>query len=735
MQNEKNTVFGKLQTAGQKAVPALLLVFVGYLFLHGFSAYTGASFLQAHQGKKTLIFLGMTALVFVVLFLKAAGLLFSKCSDRILRLLCILLPVGILSFQLFSLLYVRSAYLWDTAFVVGGADSLLQSGKITEEARYYLSVYPNQNTFVCITWFLLKVGRFLGLSAGGSVILLNLFNTFCLDLSLVFTALIFRRLKPAMTSGQWAHFWLFAAMNPFFYANVTYYYTITLSLPLLTGLLYLLLLFLEHSAKWKVLFLAAGAGIFLAAGYLIRATSVFPFLAFLVILFLTGTFTDRKENHETRLKAPSLWVGLGVMAGTAFLLVSVISAKEADFIGIDTTDTAFPATHWIMMSLTPPGTHVAEDEAYTAGFATREEKKEAVRERLEEKLNALGVKGYAGLLVKKVNATWEDGSDGLLFFQENALRTNGLYSYVLGTRSGLFMLYCQGYFLYLLLGMICSIGGALGKKSTSGRNVLLLQLTLLGAFVFYLLWETASQYSMPFMPVMMLLALEGSSQTEERFDTDRLWLGLGLLSAAGILIFALKNISLYTGENQNWSAPVVRQILANVPREVGDGEVLTQEFYASQPFNQVIFQWRNEEGEDNDAVYQVCLTDAEGTVLWEETIEAMGQPYQGAFQKQFQTVAASEEPYFLTLSKIGGSEGNTLAFVTYDCGGYDPYPLGKMSINGKDRGADLCLLVSEETVGPYVTAKRYGFILSATVIIFLFLSFCCKMRLSRNCKI
>lgn len=735
MQNAKNTMFGKLQTMGQKAVPALLLVFVGYLFFHGFSSYTGASFLQDHQGKKTLIFLGMAALVFVVLVQKAAGLLFSRSSERILRLFCVLLPLGIVSFQIFSLLYVRSAYLWDTAFVVGGADSLLQTGKITDEARYYLSVYPNQNTFVCITWFLLKVAKTMGLSAGGSVIFLNLFNTFCLDISLVFTALILRKLKPGMTLLQWAQFWLFAAMNPFFYANVTYYYTITLSLPLLTGLLYLLLLFLEHAAKWKVLFLAVAVGVFLAAGYLLRATTVFPFLAFIVVLFLTGTFLGKKEAPGTLLKVPSLWAGLAVMLGTAFLLVTFISAKEADFIGIDTTDTAFPATHWIMMSLTPPGTHVAEDEAYTAGFATKEEKKEAVRARLEEKLEALGPKGYADLLVKKVNATWEDGSDGLLFFQENALRTDGLYSYFLGNRSGLFLLYCQGYFLYLLLGTLCSIGGALGKKSQMDRQVLLLQLTLLGAFVFYLLWETASQYSMPFMPVLMLLALEGSSRTGERYDTDRLWVGLGVLSAAGILIFTLKNISLYTEVEQNWSAPVVRQILANVPREVGEKEVLTQEFYAGQPFNQVIFQWRNEQGEENDAVYQVSLSDSAGNILWEEPIEAKGQPYQGAFLKQFPAIAPSKEPYFLTIQKTEGKEDSTLSFVTYDCGGYDPYPLGKMSINNKEQGADLCLLVSEETIGPYMSAKRYGFIFSATVIIFLFLSFCCKMRLSRNCKI
>ena len=75
--------------------------------------------------------------------------------------------------------------------------------------------------------------------------------------------------------------------------------------------------------------------------------------------------------------------------------------------GIDTTDTAFPATHWIMMSMTSPGCHNEEDEAFTASFTTREEKQRAVEERLVEKVKALGIPGLVRLLSDKVDYTWE----------------------------------------------------------------------------------------------------------------------------------------------------------------------------------------------------------------------------------------------------------------------------------------------------------------------------------------
>ena len=60
-------------------------------------------------------------------------------------------------------------------------------GKVTEEAFYYMSVYPNQNTFVLITAALIKLGNLLGVTAADRSLLFNLFNMACLDLSVFLT--------------------------------------------------------------------------------------------------------------------------------------------------------------------------------------------------------------------------------------------------------------------------------------------------------------------------------------------------------------------------------------------------------------------------------------------------------------------------------------------------------------------------------------------------------------------
>lgn len=62
-------------------------------------------------------------------------------------------------------------------------------------------------------------------------------------------------------------------------------------------------------------------------------------------------------------------------AAVAVLTIAGISAGNRQYIGLDTKDTAFPLTHWVMMSMTSPGSHNEADETYTASFPTAEEKR------------------------------------------------------------------------------------------------------------------------------------------------------------------------------------------------------------------------------------------------------------------------------------------------------------------------------------------------------------------------
>lgn len=100
-------------------------------------------------------------------------------------------------------------------------------------------------------------------------------------------------------------------------------------------------------------------GLVVGFGYLLRATTMIPFIAVIACLLFLG-----------RLQKRDL-----LAAAVAVLTIAGISAGNRQYIGLDTKDTAFPLTHWVMMSMTSPGSHNEADETYTASFPTAEEKR------------------------------------------------------------------------------------------------------------------------------------------------------------------------------------------------------------------------------------------------------------------------------------------------------------------------------------------------------------------------
>lgn len=701
-----------MEQIAQLAVELFLFVILAFLFLKGFT--------QVETSGKYAALAVLGSLLFLLFFFYGTGCLFKSLSEAVLKKIFVIQCVVALLVQLFFLFYYRSMYLWDGAFVLGGANSLLNEGAVAGEAYYYLSVYPNQNGFVLLSMAILKMGQLLGLEEGNRILLLNTINTVAIDVSLIFTILLVKKLKPALSQYQWNKLACFLFANPFLYVTVSYYYTMTLSLPWFMGFVYFFAALVKEKEdlQKKQIFRAIAAGICVSIGYYLRATTIIP----LIGAGITGillVWANRKKVSKGKLLT---CMGNGMITAlTALVLTVFLTGFGAKIVGIDTTDTAFPTTHWLMMSLSGEGFHNGEDEAYTASFLTKEEKKQAVMERLKERLSDMGVTGYIRQAEKKLGHTFSGGANSYKMFYENALNTDKGYSYFLGEKSQGFLFYAQAYHMFTLLFIIFAF-----RKKFSW-DLFFLEIMLLGGFLFYVLWEAAAQYQIPFLMVMSVLAAEGAECGNQLVKSKSLWKKAPYLGLAGIgfiCLFLVLNYNQFVKTEETNSHPVVTQTLANEPVLINQSFIQT--FETDQSFNYILFQWRNPVGEENNSVYKITLTGEKTGLVFSELLNSKGTAYQGGFEKEFpMTEPKKREVFTLKIEKIQGTEEEYLEFVTYKMGGYDSYPYGETSL---EEGRDLTFLVSKKQVTTLSSNKKYVFFVTALFLLFLFLTFCCKIE-------
>lgn len=715
-----------------KAAAVMLSAFLVFLFFHGFTVSDQMDYMQEALGRRGGMIVVFFAFCFVcMLFYGAKNVLLLFKESQLKLLACLLLGCMVV-LQLVFVFYFKSMYLWDGAFVIGAANSLVETGSIAEEAFYYLSVYKNQHPFVVFTAGLLFLGKKFGISSTGLYLLLNVINVICIDTAIFFLLklqgiwLMKHTTKEQLRRKVWLL--LLFVLNPFVYVFAAYYYTITLSLPFFMAGCCCAFKVICGNKRYVV-----PSGILFGAGFALRATTIIPGLAFFLV---AGLLALIKRDGKRLLQATLVFV-ITIVSG------SLLMFGAERVVGIDTTNTAFPTTHWIMMSLTSPGCHNEEDEAFTASFATKEEKEKAVDARLRQKLKELGIGGYAKLVVDKIKYTWESGNHSYAFFTGNAQRTDGAYEWIYGSKKELLAAYGQGYYLFLLFFMIVSIVKFVRQKADDKIFLHMamqgmLYVTLLGGFLFYILWETGTQYSLVFFPLFFVVAAEGSYGKSEWLEKIDYKIG-GKAKVKGtfayallcILVFVFFTAFMYTnrhafiGQIKEKEQTVVLQLLANAPMELTDHEELIQKINATKSFDKLIFQFRNFVSDrENDSVYKVKLVDTKsGKSVFEEEIKAKDQPVNGAFAHTFAKQKAGT--YELKIRKIAGAAENNLSFVTYQMGGYDAYQEGQFLINEQPQERDLMFGIYQTVQNSHMTVFSFCILWLVCFLIFLFFEFCC----------
>ena len=182
----------------------------------------------------------------------------------------------------------------------------------------------------------------------------------------------------------------------------------------------------------------------------------------------------------------------------------------------------YPLTHWIMMGLNEKsdGGYMQEDVAYTATFETRKERTEENVRVILARLRCFGAADYIQFIFfDKMPRTWGDscfaGDDYLFrmpYLPECPLVQIMKWN---GTSHSYCLIYTWTYYVILFFGIVLSGLLALGHR---GRQdpMMIGRIAMIGIALFQILWECNSRYVITFLPMMILMALDGYFTCKQR---------------------------------------------------------------------------------------------------------------------------------------------------------------------------------------------------------------------------
>lgn len=572
--------------------------------------------------------------------------------------------------QLIFLCNAGNLLRYDALKIYDEAVSIFYDGEISPTTKEgYFSYYANNHPIVIITFLILKVGRLLHIVAadfGNGIFFLQLINLMAIDVALFFGYLFIRDVLKKKTVGF--VYMIVALVSPLSYIWIPFYYTNTLCMPFFMAGLWLAFRFgkmQKHGdRKRKNMVLLWAAGVFLGIGFMIRATVIITIIAlFLAHLFMPGICEPRDVNRKEFAKKCFLQLIIFAMG----LLLGAYSLRPFTnkYVRFDYTHTAFPTVHWLMMGADGEGTFNKKDEAFTAYFTTAEDKRNADKIVLKERLQEMGAGGTIVHAIGKMCLTFSDGTGN--YEQELSIsdRYGSFYRYVYGDCNEGVKTCLQILYMTVFLCAILTAVRLLKEKNISHEFVIILN--LLGAFLFYMLWEAGSIYNMGFMPLYYIILACGVS-----CPIFKKRVTVSVLAVTFLIL-------VYFGQNKSDNELVyqVNQYMFQTDNycECTDGMLLEQTFESEGSFDHISVQVRNPLAMENDSIYELTLLEENGTVLDSCRIKAAAVADYAFVTFSLATVH-NEGSYKLIIQKKSGIDN--MIWLYYDTGNYDAYKKGEL---------------------------------------------------------
>ena len=731
------TILKKTRNFIWKASLLFFITLSGYVVFCGIFFWDG---LDACYEKKDTILRG--AQMSLALFSLGCIWLFlcrilQRCSKKTLDILSVVFLVLIPMLQLFYLLHEPCLLRYDALKVYDEALSMLSDGTISNQVfGGYFARYTNNYGITIFAYLILKAASAFHILAAdhhNGLLILQLVNLIFTDLAFFLGWLMIRRSCKA--SGAGLLYLLFILLNPLTYVWLPFFYTNSISMVFAMGTIYTFYEIFVKKSRNPLLSL--GSGFLIVIGFSIRATQVIVCIAALLYLLLTTGLKSPKKHaacltkdsatrqsptgsmqrrHDAQAQKQP-WKNRHLYLSCVLLLFGmcialggckILSGKYT----ISDPDAKFPAIHWIAMGLNTAsgGTFDTLDELYTMQYPTAAEKKEADMLLLKERLQELGISGVCRLYFDKLRLTFSDGTGAYPTELSISDRYDDWYQNVYGNNRFYLQYYCQ--LTYLLALCFCIYGAwtMIRKKETFGSPAYCIYIALLGAFLFHMIWEAGTIYSIGFtflvyagfgfaMAFRMPATAQDTSAKEHITPATQIHTNTALrilIPSATVLVcicsltWIIHDYSHF--EQDRRVALSVNQylFLSDHYEPCESGMKLKQTFEAERDFDEIYLQ-TGDNFDGNDSVYLISLCEQNGEVIDSCTLAASDIAWPHSLTGLSLHSKPGISSYLLTIEKIAGEDN--LTFLYYDTGNYDAYKKGSLAGLPDRKKADLCFIV------------------------------------------
>ncbi len=567
--------------------------------------------------------------------------------------------------------------------------------------------FGNNYFFIYVTSKLIALMFKAGITA--PVIYLQSINALAMVIGAAFTWLFVRDAKDIRCANQTL---LALTINPLFYGFTFWYYSNSLSIPVMMAVAWLSLRLNRcRRLKIKVLY-SVIMGILLFLGYQLRPTAVFPFIAALVVL--TSMI---KDISVVRRLLPC---GVMILVTTA-VLFGAFSHIRNDVFG-ELIPHNRPITYWLSMGSHGTGNLETNgsDVDYVKSLSDDDNKTAAMLRRAVSHYIRNGIPGTIDLWARKTQTTWSDGYGGISRRIISGEAKSPLYAFLAGDSKDLFIIYCQAFRLFTAFG--CLLCFFFSMKKGMNKAMFLAAITLLGGVVFYFFWEARAFYSAPFVPVMLIIACDGYHSLFERkhgflshyhrfvplpficFMLATLFVGMEFVSATGYMV-SKDHFRIYTkGKPRHYAAITSTDPILDI----------SQDFYVYKPFNRISIPAKCKKVPLNFSSYTMSL-EQDGREVFSKKIKASSITKNRI--KLSINPGLPEGHYTLNIKKDQPKKADITFFKKYDSYYLDAYK-GELYVNGSggyvnDLGLTVLLHVNKE---PYLP-KAVRYVLSLLIMI------------------
>lgn len=667
--------------------------------LFGNAAGTG---LLSRVGAGGTLFLTLTAAVMLLTLIIVAFGQIGKMGERSLRIFTAVLFLAILAVFAVMLANFRVIPITDSHAMLDEAKYLADHpGAVVDSSsphHVYFAKYSN-NYFltICFMYFFRLLTR-IGVSD-------LYFSLYLLNAALLYIGMVFAYLAAKEAGGRSCavRTLLLLALNPIFYVLTFWVYSCTISVPLMTAIIWLGIRIYKSKTAAAAVIQAVFAAILGVLSCLIRPTSLIPLIALAVLAVLLCI----KGRHIRRTAAVCA-VCLVILP----VLLTALNQAAAPY--FDTlSDGNYPVTHWLMMGSHGSGTYNSADDRFTASFDTKEEKQEATLEKLKEHYRTLGISGTLVLYLKKMCITFADGWSECDVRLAQDTKFTPLYTLLAGDLRDLFRIYCNAFRIVTLFLMTAAAVISLRKKYAS-PYLLLYMLTMLGGILFYFLWEAKSTYSVPFIPVMLLAAETGGcavlEQTRKGVERRGAKTVLRLGAAAGIVwvfagaVFYYAFCSEETAHTRYSVRGYSLQLSGYVEGMETEGDAFAQTFYADRPFNRIDLYVDSTKETGSAAEYELKILDSASDVLFETVFFADQVKNNKVTITLPRIEGGRSEQYCLMVTKRSDDFPALLFRHRYSLS-LDQYD-GELFVNGKASDCDILMSVYDSYSASYMSSRQ-----------------------------